>query len=358
MIIYLFIQIKNSMENSSSSSSSTIGANSSEDFDKLIENVSNFYWNSSEIELLNLSDKNIEGTFNLNYLPKLLSILFINNNKITEIVGKHDNLKFLNCSTNNLNSIDLNMFPNLITLDCSSNSIISINASNLPNIKNSNSNITKKKNSIGNLNCSNNPIKIMNLDDYPELSFINVSNCGMIKMEFYSEGNIPANIDNQQILGFNENNNFIKLKNVLNCNLIEGQENLKYVSYSNNLNKYNTSNLPINLECLIFGYSYNLPVENLPSQLKYLTFGDCFNMSVDNLPSQLAYLKFGYRFNQSVEKLPNTIKYLFIGRDFNRVVEKLPDDLVYIQVYSKFVDSNNNNFNKLIENLKCSIDIL
>lgn len=331
-------------------------ANSPEDFENLIGNVIDFYWNSLDIEILDLSGKNIEGTFNLNYLPKFLSILFINGNKITNIVGKHDNLKFINCSENNLNSIDLSLLPNLVTLDCSFNNMISIDASNLPNIRNSNKNGTKKRNLISNLNCSNNQIKIIDMNDYPELLYVNLSNCQMAKMEFYQDENIPSNISEQQILGFNNNNNFIKLKNVLNCSLIEGQENLKYVSYSNVLKKYDISNLPQNIECLIFGYDFNISIDNLPNNIKYLTLGDCFNLPVDKYPDELVYLKFGSHFNRQIVNLPNTIKYLFFGRDYNKIVENLPKNLTYVQVHSQF--TNNNNLANLIKNLKCSIDII
>jgi hypothetical protein len=96
--------------------------------------------------------------------------------------------------------------------------------------------------------------------------------------------------------------------------------------------------LPETLESLTFGEDFNQPVDNLPSNLKYLTFGDDFDKSVDFLPDGLVVLKFGTYFNQSIDNLPDSIQELSLGAKFKRKINKLPQSLEKLYIKGKLVD--------------------
>ena len=85
--------------------------------------------------------------------------------------------------------------------------------------------------------------------------------------------------------------------------------------------------LPETLESLTFGEEFNQPVDNLPPNLKYLTFGEDFDKSVDYLPDGLLVLKFGTYFNQSIDNLPDSIQELSLGAKFKQKINKLPQSL-------------------------------
>ena len=55
---------------------------------------------------------------------------------------------------------------------------------------------------------------------------------------------------------------------------------------------------PPNLLKLVFGQSFNKPIDGLPETLESLTFGEDFNQPVDNLPPNLKYLTFGEDFDK------------------------------------------------------------
>ena len=98
--------------------------------------------------------------------------------------------------------------------------------------------------------------------------------------------------------------------------------------------------LPKTLESLTFGEDYNQLVDNLPPNLKYLTFGEDFDKSVDYLPDGLVVLKFGTNFNQSIDNLPNSIQKLSLGAKFKRKINKLPQSLEKLYIKGKLVDKN------------------
>ena len=98
--------------------------------------------------------------------------------------------------------------------------------------------------------------------------------------------------------------------------------------------------LPETLESLTFGEDFNQPVDNLPSNLKYLTFGDEFNKPVDFLPDGLLVLKFGTYFEQSIDNLPDSIQELSLGAKFKRKINKLPQSLEKLVIKGKLVDKS------------------
>ena len=54
-----------------------------------------------------------------------------------------------------------------------------------------------------------------------------------------------------------------------------------------------------------------------------LIFGISFNQPVNQLPNSIAHLTFDYKFNQPVNQLPNSITHLTFGNDFNQQVNQL-----------------------------------
>ena len=96
--------------------------------------------------------------------------------------------------------------------------------------------------------------------------------------------------------------------------------------------------LPEMLESLTFGEDFNQPVDNLPPNLKYLTFGEDFDKSVDFLPDGLVFLKFGTYFNQSIDNLPDSIQELSLGTKFKRKINKLPQSLEKLIIKGKQID--------------------
>jgi hypothetical protein len=98
--------------------------------------------------------------------------------------------------------------------------------------------------------------------------------------------------------------------------------------------------LPETLESLTFGEDFNQPVDNLLPNLKYLTFGEDFDKSVDFLPDGLLVLKFGIYFNQSIDNLPDSIEELSLGTKFKRKINKLPQSLEKLVIKGKLVDKS------------------
>ena len=98
--------------------------------------------------------------------------------------------------------------------------------------------------------------------------------------------------------------------------------------------------LPKTLESLTFGEDFNKPVDNLPSNLKYLMFGEDFDKSVDFLPDGLLVLKFGTYFNQSIDNLPDSIRELSLGAKFKQKINKLPSSLKKLYIKGKLVNEN------------------
>jgi len=91
-----------------------------------------------------------------------------------------------------------------------------------------------------------------------------------------------------------------------------------------------------NYSHLIFGYSFNPPVEHLPRNLTHLTFGKWFNKPVDHLPKNLTHLTFGWEFNQPVNNLPPKLTHLTFDYNFNQPVDHLPLNLTDLTFGWKF----------------------
>lgn len=112
--------------------------------------------------------------------------------------------------------------------------------------------------------------------------------------------------------------------------------------------------LPNSIEKLVFGFSFNQPIDIYPPNLKILEFGSRFNQTVDNLPDGLIKLNLTGCFNQSLDNLPRTLKVLSLfgiyPSHFNQSVDNLPSDLEELYFSGEF--------NKSIDFLPSTLKII
>ena len=88
------------------------------------------------------------------------------------------------------------------------------------------------------------------------------------------------------------------------------------------------SNYP-NIEKLIFGVNFNLPIDILSTcklnRLKKICFGDDFNQSIDCLANilQLDTLYFGKNFSQSINALSNlySLKHIIFSLNYSKYID-------------------------------------
>lgn len=187
-----------------------------------------------------------------------------------------------------------------------------------------------------------------------------------------SINNLPNNLE---ILEINNNYNqpidnlpssLVKLiynpKIILNCQMFNNLTNLTHLIFGTSFNFpvediFNFQNISQNtfhdeskkqleknrfekLKYLEFGNNYDNLVDHLPENLETLIFGDNFNQPINNLPKKLKKLILGYKFNQnlnkysSINKVAYTIKY--ITSKFVEIDEKydgvLPKTLEYLHL--------------------------
>ena len=107
--------------------------------------------------------------------------------------------------------------------------------------------------------------------------------------------------------------------------------------------------LPKSIKKLKFGYSFNRPVNMLPTSIEELTFGHSFDQPVNMLPALITYIFFCHSFNQSVDMLPSSIETLIFGYSFNKPLNRLPKSIVFI--------STGYNFEQPINMLSTSIEM-
>jgi len=116
--------------------------------------------------------------------------------------------------------------------------------------------------------------------------------------------------------------------------------NIIFIKFGHNYNK-SIEQIVIdgeedNIQELILGEKFNLPVKNISPNIKKLTFGNDFNLPVDNLPCKLEFIKFGNNFNQNVDYLPCSLKEVIFGNSFNHQLENLPSSIEIIELGQNF----------------------
>ena len=128
---------------------------------------------------------------------------------------------------------------------------------------------------------------------------------------------------------------------ILKDDLFERYENNKLYDLCRICSIFNqdVSNLPSELNRLIFGYRFDRDVFNLPSKLTHLTFGYHFNKDISNLPNSLEELELGCCFNLELDNLPNSIKKLVFHKyetSFNKELNCLPNSIEHLELPKEY----------------------
>jgi|GEM_PF-3997681 len=183
------------------------------------------------------------------------------------------NLQDLDCSNNQLSSLDLSNLPNLHWLNCSYNQLSSLDFSNLPNLQH--------------LDYSYNQLESLNLSNFPNLDWFH---CSHNQLESLDLSNLP----NLDWLHCSHN----QLSSLDFSNL----PNLQHLDYSyNQLESLNFSNLP-NLQHLDCSYNQ---LESLILDLPNLQHLDCSHNQLESLILDLPNLQwFHCSHNPQLQELP------------------------------------------------------
>ncbi|CAM9291836.1 unnamed protein product [Ectocarpus sp. 8 AP-2014] len=104
-------------------------------------------------------------------------------------------------------------------------------------------------------------------------------------------------------------------------------ETLEFYRHSPFDNPVDLVELPLSLQRLRFGRSFNRPIEQVswPASLRSLEFGQTFNKPIEEVdwPPSLRHLKFGLKFYQPIQRatFPASLQQLIFGTCFNHPIE-------------------------------------
>jgi len=200
----------------------------------------------SEAQAIKWLKINYSAISNLVGIEEFINLITLNcsNNQITSLnLSSLINLQYFDCKDNQLSTLDIIPLVNLRSLNCSNNQLTNLNVSSLLNLKS--------------LNCYNNQLPSL---DISSLTNLEVLSCGINQLTNLDASNLinlqQLRCDSNQLTSLN----------------VSGLSNLQYLDCgSNRLISIDVSNL-INLETLVCGSNQltSLNVSNL-SNLKGLT---------------------------------------------------------------------------------------
>jgi Leucine-rich repeat (LRR) protein len=202
--------------------------------------------------------------------------LNVNGGLINDLTGiqSFGNLRFLNCNSNSIISLDVSSIINLQELDCSFNQIVSLSISGLTNLVL--------------LNCDNNQITSLNLNgfsglqtlscSYNQISSINFNGLTSSFKELYCISNQLTSLD---LSSLSQLNQLYCSSNQLSLLNINGLSNLNTIDCSDNL----LTSLNVNgLTSLVVLFCNNNQLTTLnPSGLLNLINLECFNNQLTSL---------------------------------------------------------------------------
>jgi hypothetical protein len=112
-------------------------------------------------------------------------------------------------------------------------------------------------------------------------------------------------------------------------------------------------NFPINLKKIIFGYSFNNPLDYLPDGLEELEFviNSHFDHDLSNLPTSLKRITIGYKFSKSLDCLPKKLEYLKIPFSYDGEIKIFPQELKHLYFYNSNKYSTDKKYEHEIKNL-------
>jgi len=110
--------------------------------------------------------------------------------------------------------------------------------------------------------------------------------------------------------------------------------------------------LPYNLETLVLGRNFDPKIFSFSQNLKYLDIGKSYTHSLNNLPDNLETLIIGGKYNSQII-YPNNLKHFIISEDseFTLELKDLPNSLVYLSIQNNYTQQISN----LPESLLCLV---
>lgn len=153
----------------------------------------NYYTWGSDGHLvgINWESCRIEGTLSLASLKHLVSLNCSNNNITSLDVSQNTNLETLQCSTNKMKQLDISKNAELTNLDCSSNELTALDITNCNKLKylNLSYNALEKWDSSSankdllEFNCSKNQIRNIDTANYSALTTLNCSGNLLLQLD-------------------------------------------------------------------------------------------------------------------------------------------------------------------------------
>ena len=215
-------------------------------YDNILDSIV-FTGSIDTITHLDVSNQNISNLSGIENFSNLKYLNCSNNNLDSLNINQNNQIKKLDCSTNNLNTLNINNLSNLDVLDCSFNNITSINL--LQNIELDSLECSRNKistlevntnlgylycgdndltsldlssmifNGLHELRCENNPISSINLSGNYNLKHLTCHNNLLQEIDLNDNGNLQwLSIGNNSIQSDN-NNNLTHLDLSNNCNI-------------------------------------------------------------------------------------------------------------------------------------------
>ena len=180
---------------------------------------------------------------------QVIKFLNISNSTISDLTGieAFTNLIYLNCSTNQLSSLDFLSLTNLKGLDCSNNQLSSLDVSTCLNLQT----LSCSTNQLSSLDVSN-CLNLQNLDCIQnQLSSLDLSNC-LNLIDLYCYENQLSSLDVSQNVNLM---NLICRNNQLTSLDVSQSVNLQNLSFDNNQLSSIDVSQNVNLESLTCGYN-------------------------------------------------------------------------------------------------------
>lgn len=336
-------------------------------------------------------DANLDGEIQFSEAQNVsyLSVHSFSDPYVSTLTGIENftNLKYLDCSSQNLESLDVSMLANLEYLDCKLNELSELNVENLQYLKEidayANYLTSFDATSLASLErlilSSNSPMSSVNVNGLQHLNYLEISSIGLATIEFSNLPNLKylncsynpfqtidvsnlTSLENLYTIGLNLTDlnlsNLINLEEV-NCSdngltslNLEGLGNLTRLEcYDNNLSSLDISDLVsleqffcrlnqiesldfTNLAALNYLECDNNNLTSLDLQYTQVTALSCYDNQITNIN-----LKNGVA-HESMTFLPNPLQYICVDEDKVAQWENLAllyeEDDIVINSYCSF----------------------
>lgn len=103
---------------------------------------------------------------------------------------------------------------------------------------------------------------------------------------------------------------------------------------------------------IIFGRSFNQPINNIPPNIKSIQFGERFKQKVNNLPDSVKEISFSNNYNQKLDLLPESVEIIDLGYGYHQKLDNLPKGLIELNLTDYQLELSNLPFDALASNAK------